>query len=69
MIAVSDYNSIINELSDLFREWSYEDPSVGIFGMSDGETEIASSIIEKLTSERNALIRKENLNKEVQKRK
>lgn len=37
-------------LQDLFTEWSYEDRSVGLFGMSDGERELANALISALQS-------------------
>lgn len=43
--------SFIDSLEDIFSEWSYEDKSVGLFGMSDGERELASALMNSLKGE------------------
>lgn len=43
--------SFIDSLEDIFSEWSYEDKSVGLFGMSDGERELASALMNALKGE------------------
>lgn len=43
--------SFIDSLEDIFSEWSYEDKSVGLFGMSDGEKELASALMNALKGE------------------
>lgn len=32
-------------LEDTFKEWSYSDPSVGLYGMTDDERELADAIM------------------------
>ena len=44
--------SMADELQDVFSEWAYEDPDVGLFGMSDGEKELANAFIAALKGER-----------------
>lgn len=43
--------SMADGLQEVFKEWSYEDSSVGLFGMSDGEKELASALIYALEGE------------------
>ena len=40
-----------DSLHDVFSEWSYSDPSVGINGMSDDERKLASAIMAALAKE------------------
>lgn len=44
----SDFADFLN---DVFTEWGYSDYSVGINGMSDGERELASAIMDALAKE------------------
>lgn len=44
--------SMADGLQDVFNEWSYEDQTVGLFGMSDGEKELANAFIAALKGER-----------------
>lgn len=32
-------------LEDVFKEWAYEDSAVGLFGMSDGEKQLANALL------------------------
>lgn len=40
-----------DELQDVFNELAYKDPAVGLFGMSDGEKELANAFIAALKGE------------------
>ena len=40
--------SMADGLQDVFNEWAYEDASVGLVGMSDGEKELAQAILAAL---------------------
>ena len=44
--------SMADVLEDVFQELSYEDPSVGLFGMSDGEKKIADVLMAALKGEK-----------------
>lgn len=37
-----------DNLEDLFQEWVYEDQTVGLRGMSDGEKELANALLAAL---------------------
>lgn len=44
--------SMANGLEDVFQELAYEDPTVGLFGMSDGEKELANALLSALKGDR-----------------
>ena len=46
-----DRKSFVDGLQDYFQEASFCDRSVGIFGMSDGEKELAFALMTVLTRE------------------
>ena len=43
--------SFIDGLEDVFNEWKYEDKSVGIFGMSNGEKALSAALMSALKGE------------------
>ncbi len=43
--------SMTDGLQDVFNEWAYEDAAVGLFGMSEGEKELANALIAALKGE------------------
>ena len=44
----SSKQSFSDGLEDVFKEWSYEDKSAGLFGMSEGEKQIANALMAAL---------------------
>lgn len=46
-----DRKSFVDWLQDYFQEASFYDPSTGIFGMSEGEKDLASALMNALTRE------------------
>lgn len=51
----SSKQSFSDGLEDVFKEWSYEDKSTGLFGMSEGEKELANALISALKGESDGL--------------
>ena len=43
-----DYKDFVDGLEDYFKEAAFEDRSVGIFGMTEGETLLANALMEFL---------------------
>lgn len=50
-VSERDRKSFIDGLQDYFQEASFCDPSTGVFGMSEGEKEIAAALMNALTRE------------------
>lgn len=56
----ADRQAFVDGLHDYFQEAANYDPSVGIFGMREGETELANALMEALTlQEAEAALREE----------
>ena len=50
-VAEADWKSFVDGLHDYFIESKFEDRSVGIFGMTDGEIALADALMKALTRE------------------
>ncbi len=48
----ADRKLFADNLHDVFTEWANYDPSVGIFGMSEGERALADAIMKALTPDK-----------------
>lgn len=51
----SSKQSFSDGLEDVFKEWSYEDKSAGLFGMSEGEKELANALMVVLKGEQHEI--------------
>lgn len=51
-VSEADRKLFAENLHDVFTEWANDDPSVGIFGMSEGERALAAAIMKALAPDK-----------------